>query len=98
MASEIISALLHFAALSQYVALAIIWGILLLTSVYRLAIREPIDKFAFCTLWASVWYIAIQTHWVLHMAHKIPGWTELLWSVFEAFIGVLLLYALTRRR
>jgi hypothetical protein len=94
----VIDTLVHIAFFSQYAALAIIWGSLLGASIYRLALYTPVDKFAFCTLWASVWYIAIQSHWVIKMAHKIPGWTELLWSIFECFIGGVLIYALTRRR
>ena len=81
----------------QYAGVYTVWIVLAIASIRCLAIHEGIHRFAFFSLWASCWYLSIQTHWIMDLAEHIPQWTELTWTLFETFVGGLLLWALMRR-
>lgn len=81
----------------QYAATYTIWIFVTLLAIRCLSISPTLDRFSLATLATSCWYISAQTHWVLTMTPAMPGWVEIVWSVFEGSVGIILCWALYRR-
>lgn len=81
----------------QYVASFFTWGVVGGIASLRLAQNGIGDRFAFGALFATVWYLSIQTHWIVKEATKHAGYVEWWWSTFETFVAMLLVLSLCRR-
>lgn len=81
----------------QYVASFWMWGVVGGLAAWKLAKAGPKDGFALSVLFATIWYLSIQTHWIVKEAAKHPTYIEWWWSSFETFVAGLLLVALAKR-
>lgn len=81
----------------QYIATFWSWSITGGLAAWRLAKHGAKDRYALAVLFATAWYLSIQVHWIVKEASKHAGYIEWWWSLFEAFVAVLLLLALCRR-
>lgn len=81
----------------QYVASFWLWGVTGGMAAWRLSRAERFDRYAAAVLFVTVWYLSIQTHWIVKEAAKHAGYIEWWWSTFETAVAALLLVALYRR-
>lgn len=83
----------------QYVGLFAVWIATLISAAICLASRGwRGNGYVVGVMWACVWYLTIQTHWVINVASSVDNAVEWWWSLFETLVGVLLYCSLPSHR
>lgn len=81
----------------QYASAFIIWLLVIILSISKI-LKEGTQSFYWYCIFTAIYYILLQTHWILFESIKHVAWTEIAWSLFESSVGSIVLYAVTRHK